>query len=125
VALLDIFLCSPTPEPPNDVDFSVVNDPNSPLKTLRERLMAHADNKVCASCHTRSDPVGLSLEGFRHNRRLPHHREPAYRSMFRASIQGRNFSGAQGLGQYIHEVRSTPPCVARRAVFLQPRRQKF
>ena len=64
VALLDIFLCSPTPEPPNDVDFSVVNDPNSPLKTLRERLMAHATNKVCASCHTRSDPVGLSLEAF-------------------------------------------------------------
>src|SRR5205085_7984754 len=64
VALLEIFLCSPTPLPPNDVDFSVVNDPNSSLKTLRERLMAHAGNAVCASCHTRSDPVGLSLEGF-------------------------------------------------------------
>src|SRR5258708_16561781 len=64
VALLDIFLCSPTPTPPNDVDFSVVNDPNSLLKTLRERLTAHATNKVCALCHTRSDPIGLSLEGF-------------------------------------------------------------
>jgi uncharacterized protein (DUF433 family) len=64
VALLDILLCWPRPEPPNDVDFTAVNDPSSPLKTLRERLMAHADNKVCASCHTRSDPMGLSLEGF-------------------------------------------------------------
>jgi 2-oxoisovalerate dehydrogenase E1 component len=28
------------------------------------RLMAHAGNAVCASCHTRSDPMGLSLEAF-------------------------------------------------------------
>ena len=113
VALLDIFLCSPTPEPPNDVDFSVVNNPNSPLKTLRERLMAHATNKVCASCHTRSDPIGLSLEGFDTigGYRTTENGVPIDVS---ATIQGRSFSGAQGLGQYIHDNPQYPACVARR-----------
>ena len=113
VALLDIFLCSPTPEPPNDVDFSVVNDPKSPLKTLRERLMAHASNKVCAACHTRSDPIGLSLEGFDTigGYRTTENGEPIDVS---ATIQGHSFSGAQGLGQYIHDNPQYPACVARR-----------
>src|SRR5262249_58704706 len=44
VALLEIFLCSPTPTPPNDVDFSVVNHPKTPLKTLPPPLIAHPTN---------------------------------------------------------------------------------
>ena len=113
VALADIFLCLPTPEPPNDVDFSVVNDPKSSLKTLRERLMAHAGNKVCAACHTRTDPMGLSLEGFDTigGYRTTENGEPIDVS---ATIQGHSFSGAQGLGQYIHDSPRYPACVARR-----------
>jgi hypothetical protein len=113
VALLDIFLCAPTPDPPNDVDFSVVNDPNSPLKTLRERLMAHATNRVCASCHMRSDPIGLSLENFDTigGHRTTENGEPIDAS---ATIQAHSFSGAQGLGQYIHDSPQYPACVARR-----------
>ncbi len=64
VAINEIFLCSPTPTPPNNVDFSLVNNPDSSMKTLRERLMAHATNPTCAACHQHSDPVGLSLEAF-------------------------------------------------------------
>src|SRR5258708_16804995 len=113
VALLDIFLCSPTPEQTNDVDFSVVNDTKSPLKTLRERLVAHADNKVCAACHTRSDPVGLSLEGFDTigGYRTTENGETIDVS---AAIEGHSFSGAQGLGQYMHDSPQYPACVARR-----------
>jgi hypothetical protein len=113
VALLDIFLCSPTPEPPNDVDFTAVNDDKSPLKTLRERLMAHAENKTCAACHTRSDPMGLSLEGFD---TIGGHRttENGVAIDVSANIQGHRFSGAQGLGQYIRDNPQYPACVARR-----------
>ena len=112
VALLEIFLCSPTPLPPNNVDFSVVNDPKSPLKTLRERLMAHATNKTCALCHTRTDPIGLSLEGFDTigSRRTTENGVPIDVS---ATIQGHSFSGAQGLGQYLHDNPQYPACVAR------------
>ena len=113
VALLEIFLCSPTPLPPNDVDFSAVNDDKGPLKTLRERLMAHAENKVCAACHTRSDPMGLSLEAFDTigGYRTHENGVPIDAS---ATIEGKSFTGAQGLGQYIHDNPRYPACVARR-----------
>jgi hypothetical protein len=112
VALNEIFLCSPTPLPPNDVDFSVVNDAKS-TKSLRERLMAHASNKVCASCHTRSDPIGLSLENFDTigGHQTTENGEPIDAS---ASIEGRTFSGAHGLGQYMHDNPRYPACVARK-----------
>ena len=59
VALMDIFLCEPTPTPPANVDFSIVNDVNNPkLRTVRDRLKAHATTPTCASCHTHSDPIG-------------------------------------------------------------------
>ncbi len=113
VALADIFLCLPTPDPPNDVDFAEVNDSNSRLKTLRQRLMAHANNKVCAACHDRSDPLGLSLEAFDTigGYRTMDNGEPIDAS---ATIQGRSFIGAQGLGQYLHDSPRYPACVARR-----------
>ena len=31
---------------------------------MRERLAAHRNNAVCASCHRTIDPVGFSLENF-------------------------------------------------------------
>jgi hypothetical protein len=119
VALLDILLCSPTPEPPNDVDFSVVNDPKSPLKTLRERLMAHAGNKVCAACHTRSDPMGLSLEAFDTigGYRTTENGVPIDVS---ATIQA--IAPAHRAGQHLHDSPQYPACVARR-LYSQPRRR--
>jgi hypothetical protein len=113
VALMEIFLCSPTPEPPNDVDFTAVNETGGPMKTLREKLMAHASNKVCVACHQHTDPIGLSLEGFDTigGYRPIENGQPVDVS---ATIQGRTFSGAQGLGQYMHDNPRYPACVARR-----------
>ena len=113
VALMEIFLCSPTPLPPNDVDFSVVNDTNGPLKTVRDRLMAHAGSPVCAACHTHSDPIGLSLEDFD---TIGGYRttENGENIDVSATIQGRTFTGGQGLGQYMHDNPRYPACVARR-----------
>lgn len=113
VALQEIFLCSPTPEPPNDVDFSLVNDAASPMKTLRARLMAHASNRACAACHQHVDPIGLSLEGFDTigGYRTVENGEPIDVS---ATIRGQTFSGGQGLGQYLHDNPRYPACVARK-----------
>ena len=113
VAINEIFLCSPTPTPPNNVDFSVVNNPNSSMKTLRERLLAHATNPTCAACHRQSDPVGLSLEAFDTigGYRTTENGEPVNAS---ATIQGHTVSGAQGLGRYMHDNPRYPACVARK-----------
>jgi hypothetical protein len=113
VALMDIFLCEPTPTPPANVDFSAINDTTGPLKTVRERLMAHATTPTCASCHNHSDPIGLSLEGFDTigGRRLT---ENGQRIDLSATLQGKKFSDGTGLGQYLHDNPKFPACVAKK-----------
>ena len=106
VALREIFLCLPTPEPLNDVDFSEVNDPKNPIKTLRERP-AH-NTRTCAACHQMTDPIGLSLENFDTigGYRTTENGEPIDVS---ASIQGKTFSGAQGSVSTCTTIRSIRP----------------
>ena len=113
VALMDILLCEPTPSPPANVDFSVVNDTSGALKTVRERLMAHATNPTCASCHNHSDPIGLTLEGFDTigGRRT---RENGAVIDVSATIKGDKFAGGEGLGKYLHDNPKFPACVARK-----------
>ena len=114
VALLDIFMCQPTPQPPANVDFSIVNDIGNPsLKTVRQRLLAHATNPTCAACHTRSDPIGLALENFDSigQYRTAENGDPIDAS---SSLQGKSFTGAQGLGQALHDNPNFPACFARK-----------
>ena len=113
VAVMDIFLCEPTPAPPANVDFSVVNDTSGALKTVRERLMAHATNSTCASCHTHSDPIGLSLEGFDTigQRRTT---ENGKQIDLSATIQGKAFVGSEGLGKFLHDNPKYTACMARK-----------
>lgn len=113
VALMDIFLCEPTPAPPANVDFSIVNNTNGPLKTVRERLMAHATNAVCASCHNHSDPIGLTLEGFDTigGRRTTENGKLIDVS---STLQGKHVVGAEGLGHYLHDNPKYTACIARK-----------
>jgi hypothetical protein len=114
VALMDIFLCEPTPTPPANVDFSVVNDVNNPkLRTVRDRLMAHATTPTCASCHTHSDPIGLTLEQFDSigERRL---KDDGRDIDVSAVIGGKPFAGAEGLGHYLHDNPKVPACFVRK-----------
>lgn len=49
------------PPPPADVpELEAITD----AKTLREKLLRHREDKACASCHDRIDPLGFALEGF-------------------------------------------------------------
>ena len=113
VAIMDIFLCEPTPAPPANVDFSVVNDVNGALKTVRERLTAHATNSTCASCHNHSDPIGLSMEGFDTiaQRRTV---ENGKQIDLSAAIQGKKFVGSEGLGKFLHDNPKYTSCLARK-----------
>jgi hypothetical protein len=62
-ALREIFLCQKVPEPPPDVDFSLLEDAGD-LDTARERLTIHSTNPSCAGCHLITDPMGLAMENF-------------------------------------------------------------
>jgi hypothetical protein len=66
VFILDAILGTRPPPPPPNIP--ALEDAASPEKlrqmSLRENLALHATNKMCASCHSRMDPLGLALENF-------------------------------------------------------------
>ncbi len=110
VKLHEIFLCVPTPDPPADVDFSKVQALAN--GTVRTRLIDHMTNPGCSSCHALSDPAGLTLEhydGLGQLRKLENG-EPIDVT---AEIGGKRFTGAAGLGEYLHDSPLVPACLVR------------
>jgi hypothetical protein len=60
--LENILAAAPPPPPPN---VPQLNDAkNGKTMTIREQMEMHRANPVCASCHTKMDPLGFSLENF-------------------------------------------------------------
>lgn len=60
--LENILAAAPPPPPPN---IPALNDAkNGKLMTVREQMELHRAHPVCASCHTKMDPLGFSLENF-------------------------------------------------------------
>ena len=100
VKLYEIFLGQPTPEPPADVDFSKVEA--SMGGTVRTRLLDHMTNDGCIVCHQVSDPAGLTLEQFDSlGQRRTH--EDGQLIDVSGVLEGVSFTGAQGLGQFMHD----------------------
>ncbi|MBC8324957.1 MAG: DUF1592 domain-containing protein [Verrucomicrobia subdivision 3 bacterium] len=60
--VLENILGTPPPPPPDDVpDLSS----SAELKgTLRQQMVKHRENPVCASCHQKMDPIGFAFENF-------------------------------------------------------------
>lgn len=61
--ILENVLGSPPPPPPPDIPDLADNASTSP-KNLRAALEAHRAKAACASCHSRLDPLGFSLENY-------------------------------------------------------------
>ncbi len=61
--VLEQLLGTTPPPPPPDVP-SLVEDENTRIMTMRERMELHRTNAVCASCHQIMDPLGFALENF-------------------------------------------------------------
>jgi hypothetical protein len=57
-------LGTPPGEPPADVPALKEAGMDGAPRSLRERMVVHRKNPVCASCHLRMDPIGFSLENF-------------------------------------------------------------
>ena len=62
--VLENLLGAPPPPPPPNVPPLKENDGKSKPAALRERMEQHRNNPVCASCHSRMDPLGFALEHF-------------------------------------------------------------
>jgi hypothetical protein len=62
--ILENLLGTPVPSPPLNVPPLPENNPGAKILTVRERMVQHRANAVCASCHALMDPVGLATENF-------------------------------------------------------------
>ena len=112
-ALREVLLCQPVPRPPANVDFSIVENPNSNYKTARDRINAHRTNPVCAGCHKITDPMGLALENFDGAGRFRDNEKgnPIDAS---GSLDGVEFKDAVGLGQALHDHPALTSCLVKR-----------
>src|SRR5260370_5590478 len=61
--VMENILASPPPPPPPNVPPLKTESGSKPL-TMRDAMIQHRANPVCASCHARMDPIGFSMENF-------------------------------------------------------------
>jgi hypothetical protein len=110
IKVWEIFMCTPTPDPPADVDFSKVTDSKS--GTVRGRLLDHMENTGCTTCHKRSDPPGLALEHFDGlgQYRAVENGAPVDVS---AEFDGVKFTGAQGMANWLRNSPKVSECLVR------------
>ena len=62
--ILENLLGTPPPPPPPGVPQLQPQNRDGKLLTSREQMEQHRTNPVCASCHTRMDPLGFALENY-------------------------------------------------------------
>lgn len=115
MALREIFMCEKIPAPPANVNFAVVQNVDNPtLKTTRARLQAHLDDEECASCHRRTDPLGLGLEQFDgagQFRKVEHDEVIDVTGDFEKQA----FDGAAALGRLFHDNPKVSSCLVQSA----------
>jgi hypothetical protein len=62
--LLENILAAPMPPPPPNIPTLESSNTSGKPLAVREMLEKHRANATCAGCHSRMDPLGLSLENF-------------------------------------------------------------
>lgn len=107
-----VLLCQTVPEPPPDIDFSIIEDTAGPLRTARERLSTHATSAACSGCHALMDPIGLGLERFDAlgARRATENGVTIDPS---GELDGRPFADATELGAAVAAHHDLGPCLVR------------
>ena len=61
--ILENLLNAPVPPPPPNVP-ALDESSTGPKKSIRAQMEEHRKSPVCASCHSRMDPLGFGLENF-------------------------------------------------------------
>ncbi|MGI8991994.1 MAG: DUF1592 domain-containing protein [Bryobacteraceae bacterium] len=62
--VLENLLGTPPPPPPPDIPALEAHAKDGRQLTMRQQMEQHRANPTCASCHSRMDPIGFSLENY-------------------------------------------------------------
>jgi hypothetical protein len=62
--ILENLLGAPPPPPPPDIPTLEAHSKEGVKLTVRQQMEQHRSNPTCASCHSRMDPIGFSLENY-------------------------------------------------------------
>ena len=114
-AIREILMCQKVPDPPANVDFTLVSDNHDPrYRTARERLAAHSTEPSCAGCHRVMDPLGLALENFdgAGQFRATENEAPIDT---RGTLDGHGFEDPAGLGAALAASPAVTSCLVQRA----------
>jgi Protein of unknown function (DUF1592)./Protein of unknown function (DUF1595)./Protein of unknown function (DUF1588)./Protein of unknown function (DUF1585). len=95
--ILDNLLNSPPPPPPPGVPPLDESADKGRKLTTRQQVERHRSNAVCASCHSRMDPLGFALENFDVVGRWRTRDEGGEIDASGALPDGKAFAGPQGL----------------------------
>lgn len=109
----EVLMCQKVPDPPPNVDFSIVEDPNARFHTARQRLTAHNVDPTCRGCHMITDPIGLGLEKFDG---AGQHRETEKGAPIDpgGSLDGVEYADAAALGQAMRDSPAVRSCIVDR-----------
>lgn len=100
--VLENLLASPPPPPPPNVPSLVTEGKNSGEKlSLREAMVLHRQNVVCAGCHARMDPIGFALENFDAVGRWRDHDAGKALDVKSTLADGREIDGIEGVKKLI------------------------
>jgi hypothetical protein len=95
--VLDSLLNSPPPPPPPGVPPLDENPEKGRKLTTRQQVERHRNHAVCASCHSRMDPLGFSLENYDVIGKWRTHDDGGAIDPSGKLTSGEAFSGPQGL----------------------------
>jgi hypothetical protein len=106
----EVLLCQTIPDPPANVDFSIVENTDGEIRTARQRLGEHVTNDACAGCHQLMDPIGLAFENFD---AIGAFRAQENGVTIDASgeLDGQAYDDAIGMGQALHDHPALGPCM--------------
>lgn len=109
--VLENLLCDPPPPPPPGVDG--LPEGNASVGSIRDRLEAHRQVEICASCHTRMDPWGFGLDHFDPVGRF-RTEDQGYPIDATGEIDGLVFDGAVEMAERLAQDPRFPRCVTER-----------
>jgi hypothetical protein len=107
--VLESFLCTTPPPPPQGVNTVLPQDPNT---TARQKLTVHRVTASCNACHAAFDPLGLAMEHFD---AIGQYRptENGLAIDATGTLEGVNFDGAAQLGSALRQDAQAMTCMMR------------